>query len=297
MKSLPILAAALAGAAVVSAQQAQQPAPTFTSGAKVVGVFATVLAPDGRLVPGLEEHDFEILDNGKPVELTLFDNNVQPFTAALTLDTSGSMTANIGRVQEAAEQFVIRMLPEDKSAVAYFNDQIFFSPRFTADRDELSRYIRTEMRFGNGTALWDAIDAAIDRLELIEGRKVVVALTDGDDFGSRADYGDVRDRARAEDVMVYSIGFASDYFNGVSRIKSKPSSNLKKLAAETGGGFFELQKTADLNSTFTRVIQELHSQYAMAFTPAQLDGKVHKLEVRVKKPGMAARARQSYVAK
>ncbi len=297
MRSIPIVAAALVSVAVVSAQQAQQPQPTFRSGAKTVAVFATVVSTDGRLVPGLEQGDFEILDNGKPVELTLFDNNVQPFTAALALDTSGSMTANIGRVQEAAEQFVIRMLPEDKSAVAYFNDQIFFSPKFTADRDELSRYIRTEMRFGNGTVLWDAIDASIDRLELIEGRKVVVVLTDGDDFGSGTGFGDLRERARAEDVMVYSIGFASEYFNGVSRIKSKPSSNLKKLAQETGGGFFELQKTADLNSTFTRVIQELHSQYAMAFVPERLDNKVHKLEVRVKKPGMAARARQSYVAR
>lgn len=295
MKSLPVVALALAGALVVSSVSAQQ--PTFKSGAKTVAIFATVLSPDGRLVPGLEEADFEVLDNGKPVELTLFDNNVTPFTAALALDTSGSMTANIGRVQEAAEQFVIRLLPDDKAAVGYFNDQIFFSPRFTSDRDALSRYIRTEMRFGNGTVLWDAIDASMDRLELIEGRKVVVALTDGDDFGSRTDFDDVRDRARDQDVMVYSIGFASDYFNGVSRVRSKPSSNLKKLAQETGGGFFELQKTADLNSTFTRVIQELHSQYALAFMPAVLDGKVHKLEVRVKKPGMTTRARQNYLAK
>ena len=295
MKSLPVVALALAGAVAASASAQQQ--PTFRSGAKTVAIFATVLSSDGRLVPGLEAGDFEVLDNGKPVELTLFDNEVTPFTATLALDTSVSMTANIGRVQEAAEQFVIRMLPEDRAAVGYFNDQIFFSPRFTSDRDALSKYIRTEMRFGNGTVLWDAIDASIDRLEVVEGRKVVVALTDGDDYGSRTGFGDLRNRARDEEVMVYSIGFASDYFNGVSRVKSKPSSNLKKLAQETGGGFFELKKTDDLNATFTRVIQELHSQYALAFMPAVLDGKVHKLEVRVKKPGMTARARQNYVAK
>jgi Ca-activated chloride channel family protein len=153
------------------------------------------------------------------------------------------------------------------------------------------------MRFGNATLLWDAIDASIDRLLRIEGRKVVVALTDGDDLGSKADFDDVRDRARENEVMVYSIGFTSDYFNGVRRVRSKPSGNLRKLAQETGGGFFELEKSADLNSTFTRVIQELHSQYAMAFLMERLDGKLHKLQVRVKKPGMTARARQSYVAK
>jgi VWFA-related protein len=275
----------------------QQQQPTFKSGAKTVAIFATVIDANGRLVPGLQMEDFEVLDEGKPVELTLFDNEVQPFTAAIALDTSGSMTANISRVQEAAEQFVIRMLPDDKAAVVYFNDQLFFSPRFTTDRDELSRYVRNEMRFGNATVLWDAVDASMDRLERIEGRKVVVALTDGDDYGSKADFDDVRDRARANEVMVYSIGFASDYFNGARQVRSKPSSDLKKLAQETGGGFFELEKSADLNTTFTRVIQELHSQYAMAFQPERLDGKLHKLQVRVKKPGMTSRARQSYVAK
>lgn len=275
----------------------QQQQPLFKSGAKTVAIFATVIDANGRLVPGLQMEDFEVLDEGKPVELTLFDNAVQPFTAAIALDTSGSMTANISRVQEAAEQFVIRMLPADKAAVVYFNDQLFFSPRFTTDRDDLSRYIRNEMRFGNATILWDAVDASMDRLERIEGRKVVVALTDGDDYGSKADFDEVRDRARSNEVMVYSIGFASDYFNGARQVRSKPSSDLKKLAQETGGGFFELEKSADLNTTFTRVIQELHSQYAMAFQPERLDGKLHKLQVRVKKPGMTSRARQSYLAK
>ena len=294
MKSFAI-AGALLAAVTLSAQQQQQ--PTFKSGAKTVAIFATVIDANGRLVPGLQMEDFEVLDEGKPVELTLFDNEVQPFTAAIALDTSGSMTANISRVQEAAEQFVIRMLPDDKAAVVYFNDQLFFSPRFTTDRDDLSRYIRNEMRFGNATVLWDAVDASMDRLERIEGRKVVVALTDGDDYGSKADFDEVRDRARANEVMVYSIGFASDYFNGARQVRSKPSSDLKKLAQETGGGFFELEKSADLNTTFTRVIQELHSQYAMAFQPERLDGKLHKLQVRVKKPGMTSRARQSYLAK
>jgi hypothetical protein len=57
-----------------------------------------------------------------------------------------------------------------------------------------------------------------------------------------------------------------------------------------------LKKTDELGATFTRVAQELHSQYVLGFSPQLLDGKVHKLELRVKKPAMAARARKSYVA-
>jgi VWFA-related protein len=104
------------------------------------------------------------------------------------------------------------------------------------------------------------------------------------------------DRARAKDVMVYAVGLVNDYFNGQQRVRSQPDRGLKKLAEDTGGGYFELKRTADLSETFTRVAQELHSQYVLGFSPEALDGKIHKLEVRVKKAGMNARARKTYVA-
>ena len=71
---------------------------------------------------------------------------------------------------------------------------------------------------------------------------------------------------------------------------------MKKLAEETGGGFVLLKKQDELGPTFTRVAQEIHSQYVIGFKPTALDGKVHKLDVKIKKPGMNARARKSYLA-
>ena len=79
-------------------------------------------------------------------------------------------------------------------------------------------------------------------------------------------------------------------------MRSSPDRNLRKLSEETGGGFFLLKRKDDLGPTFTRVAQELHSQYVLGFSPETLDGKVHKLEVRLKRPGMVPRARKSYVA-
>jgi hypothetical protein len=79
-------------------------------------------------------------------------------------------------------------------------------------------------------------------------------------------------------------------------VRSQPDRSLKKIAEETGGGYFELKKTDELAPTFTRVAQELHSLYTLGFSPAALDGKEHKLEVRVKTPGAVARSRRSYVA-
>ena len=68
------------------------------------------------------------------------------------------------------------------------------------------------------------------------------------------------------------------------------------MSDDTGGGFFNLKKKDELGPTFTRIAQELHSQYVLGFTPETADGKVHKLEVKVKRPGLTARARKSYVA-
>ena len=96
--------------------------------------------------------------------------------------------------------------------------------------------------------------------------------------------------------MVYAIGLESDYFDGQSHVQNQTGRGLKKLADETGGGYFELRRITELTTTFTKVAQELHSQYALAFEPTRLDGKVHKLAVKLKQPGMMARARRSYLA-
>jgi len=121
-------------------------------------------------------------------------------------------------------------------------------------------------------------------------------FTDGEDTSSRIGFKTVQERARDEEVMVYSIGLESEYFNGMRVVRSRPSRDLRKIADETGGGYFELEKTADLAPTFTRVAQELRSQYLIGFAPVSLDNRVHKLEVKVNKPGMTVRARKSYLA-
>ena len=278
---------------------AQQPpstqGPTFKSGTQVVSLFVTVQDAQKRLVPSLTQSDFEVFDNDKPQPITYFDNSVHPITCVTMLDTSGSMTLTIDLLRQAAEQFVIRLLPDDKARVGAFNDKIQFAGRFTNNRDELVGAIK-DLDYGNGTRLWDAVGASFDELKGIEGRRVVLVFTDGDDTESKIGLGNVIERARAEEVMVYAIGLESNYFNGQHMVRTVPDRGLRRISDETGGGYFELKKTAELAPTFTRVAQELHSQYVLGFTPTQLDNKVHKLMVRVKQPGMTARARRSYLA-
>ena len=79
--------------------------------------------------------------------------------------------------------------------------------------------------------------------------------------------------------------------------EDKPDPGLAKIAGESGGGYFELTSTDDLSSTFARVADELHRQYALAFTPAKLDGKTHKIDVLLRDRLLTARTRKTYIAK
>ncbi len=277
--------ATVAGTRLLAAQQ-----PTFRVGAQNVPVYVTVTDANKRLVPGLLQEDFAIFDEKTKTPITLFDNQIQPVTVAVMLDSSGSMTMNLEFLKQAAEQFVIRLLPDDRARIGYFNDKIAFLSEFSNDRDMLIASIK-DMQFGNPTRLYDSLIFSLDALVPIEGRKVILSFTDGADTASRSGMGEVLRRAREEEVMVYGIGLESRMMG----MRTRPDGALRKLAEETGGGYFELKDTDDLGPTFTRVAQELHSQYLLGFEP-QTDGKVHKIDVRVNRPGLVARGRKTYQA-
>jgi VWFA-related protein len=284
------LAVVLAGAAALVAQQA----PAFRAGVQTVPIYATVVDASGRLVPSLEREHFEVLDNGVVQPLSFFESDVQPIKVVVMLDTSGSMTLHLKLLMQAAEQFVLRLLPADRARIGSFSDKIILSSTFTGDRDELIRVIHNDIQFGNPTHLWDAIDYSMTALSREEGRRVVLVFTDGADmYSKKTSYDEVLARALKDEFMIYAIGLQGQV---PGQPPSRPDRGLRKLAEETGGGYFELKSTADLGPTFTRVADELHRQYVLGFSPATLDGKPHRIDVRVKVEGMTARARKSYVA-
>jgi VWFA-related protein len=285
---VPVLASV--AALTVSAAGQGQKIKVATSS---VPVYVTVINTEKQLVPDLTQDDFEVLDNQKPQTITVFDNKPVPITTVVMLDTSGSMTFNLDLLKLAAEQFVLRLLPDDKARIGSFSDKIIISPTFTNNRDELVRILHNDIQFGNPTFLWDAIDESMTALKDETGRRVVLIFTDGDDETSRRTtlQTDIA-RAQTDEFMIYAIGLHSQIMGRTT----KPAPGLRKLAEETGGGYFELTRTADLGPTFTRVADELHRQYVLGFTPQTLDGRMHKLDVKVKLPGMQVRARKSYLA-
>jgi VWFA-related protein len=335
---------ALCGAAALVRAQTQQ--ATFSAGNRTVAIYATVADAGGRLVPDLGRDRFQIDDNGKRQELTVFANEIQPITVVMLLDRSGSMRRNFSLVEKAAEAFVDAMLPADRARIGSFANRIQVDPRdFTSDHDTLNNILHTELQPEGPTPLWNAVNVGITDLLHEEGRRVVLVFTDGMDAPmnfsqTNSSLKDVMKRAEEENVMIYAIGLAgggphgghggggyggrrpgggggggwgggrggyggfgggrgrggSGGYGGRPAQADKPDEGLPKIAAATGGGYFELTSTDDLAATFTRVADELHHQYALGFTPTALDGKMHKLEVHVTQTGATVRARQSYKA-
>ena len=301
MKALfPTLVSTIALGALALAQQQQQPPAQgiFRSSVVSVPIYATVIDANGRLVPDLTQADFEVVDNQKPVEITNFVAEVQPIAVVTALDLSGSMVNDIALAKDGAEAFMIRLLPHDRARVVGFDDVVRWGPNFTNDRDRLIRYIQQDMQFGNGTRLWDALYESIGALKEEPARKVIVVLSDGDDTTSRmSGSDDVLNAALANDVMIYTVGLRTRYRGGYNgaMIEGRPDKSLKRMSEHTGGGYFELSKSTELNATFSKVADELHRQYLIAIT-AQSDGRPHTLSVRVKTPGMTVRARRTYLA-
>ena len=313
---LPVVRTVVTAAMLVSAHvllATQQQPPTFRTGTKTVAVYATVTDKDGRLLPDLERDVFEVRDNGKPQPITVFSNDVQPITVVMMLDRSGSMRGNFRLVEEAAAEFVRRLGPEDKARIGSFAERIDIQPEeFTSDQQELMRVLTSDLPVKGPTPLWNAMDAAIVALRGREGRKVVLVFSDGGDAPTNLSFSnrsvmDVMRRAQQEDVMVYAIGLQTTVLRppsarggvgsmtgGMTSVRPDPS--LSIVAEDTGGGYFELTRADDLGSTFARVADELHHQYAIGFEPLRFDDKMHKLEVRVNQKGTKVRARKEYFA-
>ena len=238
----------------------------------------------------------------------------------MLLDRSGSMKPNLELEVRAAETFIHGMLAEDRLRIGNFGKDIVIEPDdFTSDRDALFKVLHGDLQRDGPTPLWNAIDRAIDKLLLEKSRRVVLALSDGVDepldfSGHAKSMKDEMKRAEDNDIMIYAVGMeglapmpqqrATQGFGGRGIMPQrrneppmqKPDEGMAKIAAATGGGYFELTSPGDLLGKFDRVIDELHHQYALGFVPQKLDGKLHDLTVKVNKSGYTVRARKRYLA-
>jgi len=296
---------------IAGLDQSQQ--PTFRTGARTVAVYATVAQKDGRLITDLTREAFEIRDDGKPQPISVFSTDVQPVSVVMMLDHSGSMRGNVGLVEQAAETFIKNLGPGDTARIGTFAERIVIQPEsFTSDQRTLIQILRSGQPVIGPTPLWNAVDMAVEALRRREGRKVVLVFSDGGDAPMNMSLNnrsimDVMRNAQREDVMVYAIGLQTTVLMGPnprggigsmggSMTSVRPDPGLARVAEDTGGGYFELNRGENLAATFAAVADELHRQYALGFEPPKLDDRMHKLDVRVNRKGLNVRARKEYFA-
>ena len=286
------LGLALVGTALPRAQQTP-----FRSSVDLVPVFATVLDSGGGFRGGLTKDDFTVLDNGKPQTITSFSSETQTVSVSLILDTSGSMALAESRVLHAANIFLEELRQDDRAMVGTL---WFQGPPFTSDKQRLRESLGLLPRDGS-SPIFSAIDRALNALQNESNRRVIVMYTDGKNTVftrgmvprgvAVPDPAQVQDALRArierEGVMIYAIGFEGVPLKG----------DMKTMAVRSGGRAAELKRHDDLAKALAEVVDELHHQYLLGFTPQAFDGLVHKLEVRVKPRGLTVRARQSYIAR
>ena len=303
----------------------------------LVSVPVIVSDRDGRYVPNLTLESFKLYDNSNEQKISYFDAAEEPLNIALLLDTSRSTEGALDDIKKAAKSFIKELRPQDRAMIVTFDYAVHQLSELTSDRKVLEEAIK-KSKVGEmfGTLLNDTISQIANReFKSVNGRKAIILLSDGDDFGSVIP-GDVLLNDEAEsDTMVYSIYFASE-FHGFGR-KSFPgrfpdrfprrgggilgprrfahaspqrrgrgqrqngrlhgAEFLQELSEVTSGRFYQSSRT-DLKKTFDFIADELRHQYRLGFYPGELqkDGSVHQLRVKVEEKDVAVRARQQYRA-
>lgn len=281
----------------------------------LVTIPVSVFDRNGLYIPNLRQQDFKIFEDGEEQEIAYFGTSDKPFTVILLIDVSPSTAYKIEEIQNAALAFVEQLKPSDNVMVIEFDEDVDVLADVTNDREKIRKAIR-KADFGDGTSLYEAVDSSLrKRLSKIEGRKAVVLFTDGVDTTSRrADIDSTLRYAEESDAMVFPIYYNTYFDNrsggvnfpgGVMSQRGTSSRDyalgrayLEELAAVTGGRVFRPESTpGGLTRAFEGIAEELRRQYNIGYYPedAGQPGQRKQIKVRVNRPNLVIRARDSYI--
>jgi Ca-activated chloride channel homolog len=295
---LPLLASLFFGFFLIAAAQSDD-LPTIRVDVRLVRVLATVRDAGGNLIGDLAKSDFAILDNNVNQEISVFERRTeQPLSVALLVDCSGSTAKDLKFEIDSASRFLKALFkegnPEDAVALYSFNYQVTKQSSYTHNSSQLDRALN-KLHGEAGTSLYDAIYLASGELGQRKGRKVLMVVTDGGNTTSARDYHEALNAAQLADSVIYPI-LVVPIANEAGRNMGGEHA-LATLARGTGGRVFEPTLGAALDKAFTDILQELRTQYLLAYYPREIPltrNKFHSLEVRVMRPGLQILSRNGY---
>ncbi|MEM9290922.1 MAG: VWA domain-containing protein [Acidobacteriota bacterium] len=252
----------------------------------LVELYTTVADRDGRLVKGLQEQEFEVLEAGRRQEISKFELVEDlPLTLGLTIDVSGSMASSLYEAQLAASGFIENIITRKDRAftIAFSNRPVMLMPP-TDDVGALKSSLDGLLADG-WTSLHDAVVQSLYYFRGVRGRRALVVLSDGDDTASSVEFREALEYSRRSGVSIYTIGL------GVSGLDLSIRNKLSKLSKETGGRSFFIQEAAELQQVYDEIEEELRSQYLLAYTSNNdlEPGTYVEVEVKVDRRGVDAR--------
>ena len=289
----------------------------FKVGVLLINVVATVVDGKGRTVPNLTIDDFILEEDGQPQTIKhLLPSADLPISIGVILDASGSMQSKIRTAQRAVDRFLSMIHKDDEIFLMTFAMRASLIADFTSDRTTLTNALLTGVNVSGGTALYDSLYQALQKVK--QGRyqkKAVLLVTDGEDTTSLTRFDKALQNIREAEMLVYSIGIkgapgfdmGTDPLSGNSR-SSTPNNTtvdmkvLNRFGEASGGRAWEISEAAfgkNMDAVLDTIAAELRSQYSIGYYPNHpaKDGKWHSVRIRMKNPDYVARARKEYLDK
>ena len=264
-----------------------------------VRVVFTVTDRHGHYIKDLKENDFAVIDDKMPAEMRSFRSETDlPLQVGLLVDASNSVRDRFKFEQEAAIEFLNAIIRPhyDKAFVVGFDSTPEVTQDFTDDTGNLSAGVRM-LRPGGGTALYDALyfacrDKLLKQEQTGPVRRAIILLTDGEDNLSHVTREEAIEMAERADAIVYTIS------TNISGTKGKGDKVLERIAEATGGRAFFPFQMRDVSDAFLSIQEELRSQYALAYKPANFvaDGRYRTIEILAQDRNLKVRTRKGYYA-
>jgi Ca-activated chloride channel homolog len=272
---------------------------TLRTAVNEIHLVFTVSDKHGHYVKDLKENDFKILDDRKPPEgiLSFSSETNLPLQVGLLIDASESVTARFKFEQQAAIEFLKETIrPKyDQAFVIGFDLTPKVTQDFTDDTEKLSVGIRT-LRPGSLTAIYDALyfacrDKLLKQPQAGPVRRAIILLSDGNDNASSVTQEKAIEMAQRAEVSVYTIS------TNATSSRGHGNKNLERIAEATGGRSYVPTQITGVANAFIAIQEELRSQYAVSYKPAEFkaDGHYRTIEVQAQnQKGLRIRSRKGY---
>lgn len=280
-----------------------------------VEIYAVVEDRDGRLLETLTQEDFIVTEDGAHQQINYFSRDTDaPMTLGIVFDTSPSQESVLRTEQQEAKTLVRQVLrPRDSSFIVQFDQRVQLLQDLTGEQQLLARAIdgttinqvsysvpaatspMISQTTAGGSHLYDAITLATNLMMNEAGRKVVVLLTDGEDFGSEGTRQEALENAVKADVTIYAVAIADKSFYTERGMDFHGDSMLKKFCKATGGRMSRGTDAVSTAAAFRQIGEELRGQYLLRYTPTKRgDGSFRKIKVEVPHHHWTVRTRGSY---